>query len=159
MSAGWAEWIIRLSLCAVPRSHRDERREQWLADLAGCAELDMPMRRVVIGAVATAVTFRHAPRFTEPTTKGTVRMDESLKGVARLVLYAVWVLGSVISVWIMGTHLAVSGSNVGFHMPGGPTVDMIAVMLVASSVSAVVGAALGYRSLRLSFGDGAPDRR
>lgn len=51
-----AETLIRIAAAFVPRSRRDRRREEWLADLAGAEELGIPRMQVALGALQAAMS-------------------------------------------------------------------------------------------------------
>lgn len=48
--------LIRLAAAFLPRSHREVRREEWLADLAGADELGIPRAQVAVGALRAALS-------------------------------------------------------------------------------------------------------
>jgi hypothetical protein len=50
------ERLVRMAARMLPRSSRDSRREEWLADLEGAAELGIPRRDVSLGALRFALT-------------------------------------------------------------------------------------------------------
>jgi hypothetical protein len=137
-----AEWVIRRVASTVPAAHRQERLEEWLADLAGCEELGIRPRQIAIGAVLSTLAYRPAP------TNG-YGMTDHTRHALRLVLYVATIAASVAWVWIHATHLAVSGSNVSFALPGGLIADVVPAFLVGGVVVGGLAAGFGYRSLRL----------
>jgi len=137
-----AEWVVRRAAAAVPATHREKRLEEWLADLAGCEELGIPTRQIAVGAVLSTLAHRPAP------TNGH-GMTEHTRHALRLVLYVATVVASVVWVWVHGTHLSVSGSNVSFAFSGGVVTDVIPVFMVGGAVVGALAAGFGYRSLRL----------
>ena len=151
------ERVVRLAALTVSRSRREVRLEEWLADLAGCEELGIRPRQVALGALMSAMTYRPAPpEGNESTMKGINDMNEQAKGAIRLALYAVWVVMATVWTWIIGTHLSVSGTNLGFNLPGGPIVDITVALLIAGITVGALGLVLGYRSFRHTF-YGAPE--
>lgn len=48
--------LIRLAAAFLPRSRRDVRREEWLADLDGAEELGIPRTQVAFGALRAALS-------------------------------------------------------------------------------------------------------
>jgi len=50
-----AELVMRLAVALTPRTRRADLAEQWSADLAGAAELDLSPVSVSLGAVQTAL--------------------------------------------------------------------------------------------------------
>ena len=137
-----AEWVVRRVASTLPATHRQERLEEWLADLAGCDELGIPTRQIAIGAVLSTLSYRPAP------TNG-YGMSEHTRHALRLVLYVATVVASVAWVWVHGTHLSVSGSNVAFALPGGAMLDLILLFLISGVVVGGLAVGFGYRSLRL----------
>ena len=51
-----AERLVRVAARLLPRAVRDRYREEWLADVAGAAELGVSRASVVGGALLTAIT-------------------------------------------------------------------------------------------------------
>ena len=142
MTRSRLERLIRAAAAVVPLSHREECLEQWLADLAHCDELGIARSQVAFGAVLSAMTYRPAG-----TTKGIAMSEETKHGI-RLALYGAWNLAAIVWVWSFCTHLAVSGSNVGFRLPNGPLVDITLVFIGAGVAALIGGVVLGFRSLR-----------
>ena len=59
-----AERVVRLAIALTPRTRQAELAEQWSADLAGAAELDLTPLSVSVGALRTALhptTWKDAP--------------------------------------------------------------------------------------------------
>ena len=137
-----AEWIVRRLASTMPATHREERLEEWLADLAGCEELGIAPRHIAIGAVVSTLAYRPAP------TNG-YGMTEHTRHSLRLVFYVATIAASAVWVWVHGTHLSVSGSNVSFAFSGGVVTDVIPVFMVGGAVVGALAAGFGYRSLRL----------
>lgn len=50
------ETLIRIAAAFLPRSRREVRREEWLADLAGAEELGIPRMQVALGALQAALS-------------------------------------------------------------------------------------------------------
>jgi hypothetical protein len=146
-----AEWIVRRVASTVPAAHRQERLEEWLADLAGCEELGIPTRQIAIGAVLSTLAYR-------PTPTNGYGMPEHTRHALRLVLYVATIAASVVWVWVHGTHLSVSGSNVAFALPGGVIADVIPLFLIGGVVVGALATGFGYRSLRLFHAANATPR-
>lgn len=53
-----AEALVTVAVDLSPAAHRETRREQWLADVHGAAELDLSPVRLACGALTTAVFHR-----------------------------------------------------------------------------------------------------
>ncbi|WP_435748529.1 hypothetical protein [Microbacterium sp. PMB16] len=51
-----SETLVRLAAGLLPRARRAERREEWLADLAGAEELGIPRSQVALGALRAALS-------------------------------------------------------------------------------------------------------
>lgn len=152
MTSFRAEFAIRIAAAALPRSHRQRRLEEWQADLAGCTEVGISPHHVVVGAVVAAMSFRIA------TLENGSSMIERRRHTARLTLYAAWIVAALAWTWTFGTHLAVAGRNLGFTLASGNIIDATVPLFVTGIVAAALGAAFGYRSLRI-FRDSNDTRR
>lgn len=51
-----SETLVRIAAATLPRALRAQRREEWLADLAGAEELGIPRSQVALGALRAALT-------------------------------------------------------------------------------------------------------
>lgn len=51
-----SETLVRFAAALLPRARRAQRREEWLADLAGAEELGIPRSQVVLGALRAALS-------------------------------------------------------------------------------------------------------
>lgn len=51
-----SETLVRIAAGLLPRAFRAQRREEWLADLAGAEELGIPRSQVALGALRAALT-------------------------------------------------------------------------------------------------------
>jgi hypothetical protein len=50
-----SETVVRIAAGLLPRARRAQRREEWLADLAGAEELGIPRSQVALGALRAAL--------------------------------------------------------------------------------------------------------
>jgi hypothetical protein len=51
-----SETLVRIAAALLPRSRREVRREEWLADLAGAEEVGIPRMQVALGALRSALS-------------------------------------------------------------------------------------------------------
>lgn len=51
-----SETLVRIAAATLPRALRAQRREEWLADLAGAEELGIPRSQVALGALRAALS-------------------------------------------------------------------------------------------------------
>ncbi|WJX99994.1 hypothetical protein [Curtobacterium sp. 458] len=56
--------LVAAAVAMTPAAHRENRREQWSADVQGAAELDLSPTALAFGAFTTAVFHRRADRRT-----------------------------------------------------------------------------------------------
>ncbi|AMM20895.1 hypothetical protein AX769_13035 [Frondihabitans sp. PAMC 28766] len=54
--------LVEAAVALSPEAHRETRREQWLADLDGAADLDLSAFRLAMGAFTTALFHRRSGR-------------------------------------------------------------------------------------------------
>lgn len=78
-----SRFLVAVAVLLLPRSRREARREEWLADLDGADELGIPRHQVAWGALLSA------------TAEGT-RARQSAMSPRRLVLIAAITAGAVV---------------------------------------------------------------
>lgn len=104
------ERLVRVAARLLPRPSRDDRREEWLADLDGATELGVSRRDISLGALRFALT--------EPSLR------EHLTGVRP----RTWIIGGAIAivVVIIGVPVAVVGGYVVDQVRGVVTEEVAA---------------------------------
>lgn len=94
--------LVEAAVALSPEAHRETRREQWLADLDGSADLDLSAFRLAMGAFTTALFHRrtgHRSTWGEAVAAGS-RLPGRV-GAARLLIglaFASMILGSFLIV-------------------------------------------------------------
>lgn len=143
-----AERLVRVAARLLPRAVRDRYREEWLADVAGAAELGVSRASVVVGALLTAITISRVDPALSGLTLGElfthrVRIAAGLLGSAAVLAVGYTAYGGYVT-----PFGATPGA--GALAVAAVAVVVIAVLLATAGLVSLVGAlAVAVRARRL----------